>query len=230
MSSLIAIIPARGGSKGVPEKNIYLLAGRPLISYTVEAALAADIFTKIIVSSDSDRILNKVQSQLNVLTQIRPKEFSLDDTPSDSVVQYVLESNDYDEGSDVDIVLLQPTSPFRSSRSIIESYNLFKSRNSIESVIGVKEVDNKYLKSYVSEEGALLPVYKQSAAYCRRQDLPKLYMPNGAIYWFTAMTFFQGDSQIPRDNLIPFEMSDEESIDIDTLKDFELAENILLVK
>jgi len=230
MSSVIAIIPARGGSKGVPEKNIHLLAGRPLISYTVEAALTANIFSKIIVSSDSERIISKVQLQLNVMCQVRPKEFSLDNTSSDAVVQYVLEFNEYDEDSDVDIVLLQPTSPLRSSNSIRESYELFKSRNNIEAVIGVKEVDNKYLKSYVTEDGFLSPVYKRTVAYYRRQDLPKLYMPNGAIYWFNAKCFFQGDSRIPRDSLLPYEMNEEESIDIDTLKDFELAEKIILVK
>ncbi len=221
--SVIAIVPARGGSKGVKDKNIRLLDGKPLLQYTLESALQAKIFDKIIVSSDSESILS-VAKQFDVVTHKRPSEIAQDHTPTDPVIEDVIFTHHLNEEDR--LVLLQPTSPLRSSKHIAEATKKFSENPSARSLVSVFEINNKYLKAYLEKDNFLQPLVDLNTAYTRRQDLPSLYMPNGAIYIFTVKEFLR-DKNIPRTHQVPYLMSEADSVDVDTLEDFTKLEHIL---
>ncbi|HEG5194255.1 TPA: acylneuraminate cytidylyltransferase family protein, partial [Campylobacter jejuni] len=142
----LAIIPARGGSKGIKNKNLVLLNNKPLIYYTIKAALNAKSISKVVVSSDSDEILNYAKSQ-NVDILKRPISLAQDDTTSDKVLLHALKFyKDYE-----DVVFLQPTSPLRTNIHIDEAFNLYKNSNA-NALISVSECDNKILKAFVCNE------------------------------------------------------------------------------
>lgn len=220
---LIAIIPARGGSKGVKDKNIRPLAGKPLLHHTLEAAIDADVFDQIILTSDSENILSSAKKFPAVLHK-RPLELAQDDTPTDPVIYDLIKTYDF-TNKDL-LVLLQPTSPLRSAKHIRDAIQKYTADVSARGLISTCEVDNKYLKAYLDKGHYLQPLVAVDAAYTRRQDLPSLYMPNGAIYIFSVEEFMR-EKNIPRTQLISYLMSAEDSVDIDSEDDFVKVEKIL---
>lgn len=198
---MIALIPARGGSKGVPKKNIRDFRGKPLIRWTIDAAKESDIFTNIVVSSDSFEILDYCTDVSRVK---RADRLAQDDTPMDSVVA------DFLHGMNVEhLMLLQPTSPLRTAHDIVRARQQYWGY----SLISVVKTNNKYLKGMLLEGDLLNTIYDAK----RRQDLPPFYLPNGAIYLFSKQAFIENDG-IPRLGVQPFVM--EESLDVDTESDF----------
>ena len=145
----IALIPARAGSKGVPDKNIALLKGVPLIDYTINAALDSQLFDEVVVSSDGDSILNRADA-LGVLPLRRPKEYSEDNSSSDSVIEHVINTRKYKYSDS--IMLLQPTSPLRTSQHILEASTRFFENNPAM-LCSVKEIDKELLKSFTLISG-----------------------------------------------------------------------------
>ena len=131
MLKILAIIPARGGSKSIPLKNLYLLNRKPLIQYTIESAILSNIFTKIIVSSDNKKILNFSNKFKSITAIKRPKKYARDLSSTDSVVEsvlnYELKKNFYDY-----LCIIEPTSPLRSSKSLIKAYK-FLSKKKVDS-------------------------------------------------------------------------------------------------
>lgn len=142
----LALIPARGGSKGIKKKNLTLLQGKPLLYYTINAAKNSKYIDKIVLSSDCDEILNYGKSQdIEILK--RPREFALNDTTSDKVILHSLQ---FYKGYD-NIILLQPTSPLRTASHIDEAFEFFK-KEKTDSIISVCECDNKILKAFINDE------------------------------------------------------------------------------
>ncbi len=214
MNKTVTLIPARGGSKGIPKKNIVSLVGKPLIAYSIEAALECQKFDDIVVSSDDEEILS-VAGEYPVLTHLRASEYARDESDMDGVINDVIEHHGYSD--DTTLVLLQPTSPLRQASHIESALNQYVSCLA-DALISVTTIDNKVLKAFTVENNFLQPVSEASAAYSRRQDLPPVYLPNGALYIFKVGKFLE-NKKIPRTNVCPYIMTAEDSIDIDAPDD-----------
>lgn len=223
MSRVIAIIPARGGSKGIKNKNIIPLLNKPLLAYSIEAALNSGVIDEVYVSSDSAAILSAAREYGAKVIE-RDPSLALDETPTDPVITELILKAKLDD-KDI-VVLLQPTSPLRTAQHIREALSEYRDFPGCHCLIGVYEINNKYLKAYIGGGEFLRPVGGEHTSYTRRQDLPSLYMPNGAIYIFTAGEFLR-EEKIPRNHTIPYLMSDYDSMDIDTPDDLAIAEQRL---
>jgi CMP-N,N'-diacetyllegionaminic acid synthase len=218
---VLAIIPARGGSKGLPRKNIADLVGRPLIAWTIEASLNSKYITKTMVSSDDKEILD-ISVEYGAETIKRPENLASDDATSESVVKHAIDYlKTMGEVFDI-VVLLQPTSPLRNSKDIDEAFEVMFD-SSATAVISVCDLDNKILKAFINNtSGFLKGISNDKYPFMRRQDLPKVYIPNGAIYIIEIKLFLEKNSFLTK-NSVSYTMSKNKSIDIDTLDDVKIS-------
>ncbi len=214
--SVLSVIPGRGGSKGISKKNIIDLAGKPLIAWTIEASINSKYINKTIVSSDSNEVL-EIAKKYKAEVSIRPKNLASDISSSESVVKHVLDN--INEKFDY-VILLQPTSPLRNTKDIDDAFKkLFSS--SASALISLQEYDNKALKAFKENDlGFIEGISNNKYPFMRRQDLPKTYLSNGAIYIIKVDEFFKNNS-FYTDKTIPFVMDEKRSIDLDTYKDLE---------
>lgn len=219
--SIIAIIPARGGSKGIPQKNIKKLGEKPLIVYTIEEALRSEYLDHVFVSTEDPEIA-EISKKYGAEVIDRPSALAED---SSKTVDVILHAVEYLEKTDIHpriIVLLQPTSPLRKKEDIDAAIKLFLD-NECDSVISVCEPDHSPFWCFKFNGKYLRPLFDQRYKNIRRQDLPTVFMPNGAIYVSSPESIrklegFYGD------RTIPYLMPPERSIDIDTPLDFIVAE------
>jgi CMP-N,N'-diacetyllegionaminic acid synthase len=219
---VVAIIPARGGSKGLIGKNIKTLCGKPLILWTLEAALDSKFIDDIIVSTDDINIRDIVNKVSFICPSLRPPSLALDTTTSFDVIKYeLLNKSEYDV-----ICMLQPTSPIRNSHDIDKAFELFYNYNASSCVSVYKIDDVPYWTFKINSSGLLDPLFSKNYFSKRRQDLDDVYALNGAIYISNFKDYFVNKGFISN-KTIPYCMSVERSVDIDTLKDFEEAENYL---
>ncbi len=213
---IISIIPARGGSKGLPGKNIIDLAGKPLIAWTIEASLKSKYITKTIVSSDNNNII-EISKKFGAETIKRPDELALDTTHSEPVIEHALKNIENIEQYDY-LILLQPTSPLRDEKDIDGAIE-FLIEKKASALISTKLIDNRILKTFKNDgNGYLEGIANNNYPFMRRQDLPNVYMPNGAIYIVSLKEFLK-TKKLFTDKTISFEMSEEKSFDIDTKED-----------
>ena len=221
-----AIIPARGGSKGIPGKNLAPLAGKPLICHSIDAALHAGGIDRVLVSSDDEAILASA-AEAGAETIRRPAELARDDTPTAPVITHLLDTLAANmDFSQLTLVLLQPTSPLRGARQVEEALASFRQWQP-DSVISVYEPDHSPLKSFVEDdEGYIHGIVDDEMPFLPRQALPRAYYPNGALYVFNAASFLHHNG-IPVEKCRPFIMPQALSIDIDTPADLATAENWL---
>ncbi|HEX8563141.1 MAG TPA: acylneuraminate cytidylyltransferase family protein [Flavobacterium sp.] len=220
----LVVIPARGGSKGVPGKNIRKLNGKPLIHFTVEAAREVFQDDEIIVSTDSEEIRECVEQTGLKVPFLRPAELATDTAGSNDVLVHALEFY-RSKGREPDVlVLLQPTSPFRTAQQIREALNLY--RDDMDMVVSVKETkSNPYYVLFEENAQGFLKKSKESN-FIRRQDCPKVWEYNGAIYIINI------DSLVAKslsgfDRIVKYEMDERSSHDIDTMLDWQIAESFL---
>jgi len=224
----LVVIPARGGSKRLPGKNIKLLNGKPMIHYTIEAAREVFDDSIICVSTDNKKI-KKVSEETGLeVPFLRPKEIATDTADTRSVLlhayEYYKENRNYD--SDV-IVLLQPTSPLRKAKHIKEALELYN--DELDMVVSVKETDaNPYVILYEENKDGYLEKSKKGD-FTRKQDFPKVWELNGALYIINIQSIIQRQtSQFER--IIKYEMKETDSIDIDTLLDWKVVEAVIEMK
>ncbi len=222
---IVALITARGGSKGLPRKNILPLNGLPLISWTINAALESNCIETVYVSTDDAEI--KLVSEKNGATCIdRPAELASDTSSSEDVVLHAIEYFNNLNISVKTIILLQPTSPMRTSQHIDEAFRVFTIQQA-NLVLSVFEPSHTPIKAYLlNESGELNGLYSDSAPYSRRQDLPSAYQPNGAIYIFDSKTFIE-KKHFPRTKVFPYFMDEKYSGDVDTLNDLLNIEKLI---
>lgn len=227
--NILALITARGGSKGLPGKNIKPLNGFPLIYYSIEAAIKSKYIDKnnIFCTTDSDEIAN-VALQYNCRVIKRPYHLSDDKATSISVVLHALDYLKSELQKEFDyLLLLQPTSPLRTVQHIDEAIELAINKNA-DSVISVFEAKYPpYHMKLINEQGILTDFIKHN--YSRRQDMPVVYSVNGAIY-ITKTNVLKNDKNFYGKNSFPYLMSWLESIDIDDINDFKLAEFLIKKK
>lgn len=223
MPNVFALVPARGGSKGILQKNIAPLCDQPLLAFTLKAAQESGVIDAVYVSSDDDQILS-VAHYYGAERLKRDPHLARDESPIDPVVAEFIHRIK-PAGKDI-IILLLPTSPLRTANHIREALAEFRDFPTCHSLISVYEVNNQLMKAYVGGGEFLQPLAGAHSSYLRRQDLPSLYMPNGAISIFKVDDFLREDN-IPRTHEIPYLMSEYDSIDIDTPEDLHIAEQRL---
>jgi CMP-N,N'-diacetyllegionaminic acid synthase len=220
----LVVIPAREGSKGVPGKNIKLLNGKPLIHYTIEAAQEVFDNQYIYVSTDSQEIKEIAEHTGVEVPFLRPEHLATDTANSRDVVLHALEQYKIANGVVPDvIILLQPTSPFRTQKHIKEALKLYN--DTLDMVVSVMETNsNPYYVLFEEDDDKCLRKSKESKV-SRRQDLPKVWELNGAIYIINPKSIQQesiGDFK----KVVKYEMDERSSLDIDTPLDWEFAEFI----
>ncbi len=216
---VLALIPARGGSKGVARKNIRLVLGKPLVSHTVDAAINSKIIDQVFLSSDDKEIQNFGES-MGVNIHYRSDGAALDtSTAIDVVNDFIRFLPDEEIQADPFIVYLQPTSPLRKASHIDEAFSKLLSSVG-NSCISVYELRNSPFKSFVLDEanGCLETLFDESLTNSNRQSLRKAYYPNGAIYIFLLSDFIK-TGKFPSAGSIPYQMKEYESIDIDVEED-----------
>ncbi len=221
----LAIIPARSGSKGLPDKNIKQLQGKPLLAYTIEAAHRSGCFTEIMVSTDSEIYADIAQEFGARVPFLRSDKNSSDSASSWDMVREVLDCyGDLGESFDT-ITLLQPTSPFRNEEDIKGAFSVYDDKQAI-AVVSVCETDHPIRWcGHIDEAGSLADfIPKESAG--ARQNYQKDYRLNGAIYIVDVKELFK-DSFLYREGSYAYVMSREHSLDIDTEYDFILAEYMI---
>ncbi len=221
---MLAIIPARGGSKGLPGKNIRELLGKPLIAYTVEAALASENIDRVIISTDDDQIAQVAVNYGAECPFMRPRELAMDTATSIDTFIYTIDrlSKNGNERID-DFIVLQPTSPLRTSEDINGAIKLFK-KNNADSVVSYTEEDHPiFWHKYVKDDGSFEDVFSND--FMSRQNYRKTYHPTGAIYVFKYSLIKEG--KYYTDKSYAYIMPRVRANDIDTLEDFEYAEFLL---
>ncbi len=227
MTGVLAIIPARGGSKSIRQKNVAMVCGRPLIAYTIDAAAKSARLTRTIVSSDDDTII-QVCRQLGAEVPFkRPEAISRDETPMIEVLQHALQHLDREESYRPSIVvLLQPTSPLRTSRHIDGAVDLLTA-GSGDTVVSVVPVPHQFNPVSVMKivEGRL-ESFLPGTPILRRQDKPAVYARNGPAVLASRAGVIAG-GRLYGDIVLPYLMRSEESIDIDSRDDLALAEFLL---
>lgn len=223
---LLALIPARGGSKRIPNKNMRWLGGKPLISWTIEIAKQIPEFADILVSTDSEAIAQYAKKQGTLVPWLRPTELSSDVANSIDVCLHAIDWYEKENGKIDGVMLLQPTSPFRSTFNLKRSIELFKTQPQ-KSVVSFSTAASHPMWCYRINDHSLIPYIEFTAKMARSQDLPAAYVPNGSIYLANTDYLRRWKSFIGKETnpIIIDEYS--ENIDIDTEDDWKLAEYIL---
>ncbi len=224
MRHILGVIPARGKSKRLPKKNILSLYGKPLIYYTIEAAKNSCKLDRFIVSTEDDNIA-KISESFGAKVLPRPQTLALDNTPTEDVILDVIEQlKNKEEYLPKVIVLLQPTSPLRTSQDIDIAIEMFLSSKS-KSLISVTEYDHSPYWAFSIEKDMLKPEFGKKY-FKRSQEMKKLYRPNGAIFIISAKNLLKYKS-FYTEKISPFILPPERSIDIDDEFDFSIAEFLL---
>lgn len=227
MGYVLALVPARGGSKGIPDKNIRQLAGRTLLEYAAQAASASAVVDRVVLSTDSERVAEEGRRAGLEVPFIRPAELAQDDTPMLPVIDHAVEFL-AQHGWDAEIVvLLQPTSPLRTPSHIRAAVQELR-ESKADSVVTVVELPRHLSPDYVMriDDGRLVPFLPEGARISRRQDARPAFVRDGTVYAFWTRTLREMRS-IYGQNCRPLVVPARESITIDTQDDWEDAERRL---
>jgi len=221
---VLAIIPARGSSKRLPRKAVTLLAGKPLLSHTIEEALKSKMLDKVVVTTEDAEVAAVTRKYSGILIVDRPAKLAQDNTPMIAVVQHAVKT--IEEKTPVDIiVLLQSTSPLRTAEDIDDCVEkVLKGADSAETFCEVKH----YPHGMFRIEGDKAEPYDAVGLkkYKRIQDVPKLYMENGAVYVVKRNVLMKGNTFYGKEHKAVL-MPEERSVDVDTILDLKLAEAII---
>lgn len=223
-TDLVAIIPARAGSKGIPGKNKRKLGGTPLFEISVRQALESNIFSTVVVSTDDKEILDRSR-ELGITVILRPEEISGDLSPSSLLIRHALKEIAVSEGI---VVLLEPTSPLRR-KGLIESATRLFQRNvlSFDTAISVSPAIESHPANLlkISQDGGLIPMFPSLEIGARRQSLEKVWYPDGTLYmariehYLSVMSFYKG-------NVMPLFSSPEEKFELDDELDWSVVSRI----
>lgn len=218
---ILAVIPARIGSKGILKKNLHLLKDKPLVDWTIQAACDSCLFDEIILSSDSNEILERAE-KYGISKELRNKNLAQDNTKTIEVVLDILKNRENFKT----LFILQPTSPLRTKEDILAAFKAYSQDKESDSLISVVEeerdvqkylsLNDRYLKGLVNNELPFMP----------RQELPSVFRANGAIY-IVDVEMINIEKKLLTKKTIPYIMKKSNSIDIDCLNDIFEAEKIL---
>lgn len=216
-----ALIPARGGSKGIPRKNVKLIAGKPLIVWTIEAALHSSLLSAVVVSTDDLEIAEVARDAGAQVPFIRPAELAQDKSSGlDPVLHAMDQLPQYDS-----VLLLQPTSPLRTTEDIDGCLRLAARKNA-PSVVSVTEASTHPHWTYRLNADQLMTRFVDAAPAARRQDLAAAFTLNGAMY-FADVNWLRRSGSLVSDETLAYIMPSERSVDLDTAFDWKFAEFLL---
>lgn len=219
---ILAVIPARGGSKGVHRKNIRNLAGKPLIAWTIEEAKKSKYIDRFILSSEDLEIIEVAKKYGCEVPFVRPEKFANDNTPGIEPVLHAI-----NEIPNFDIVLvLQPTSPLRTVSDIDDGLFFFINIKAPVCVSIAEVKKPPHWMFYLKQDNKLVPVIAQEKRITRRQDLPKAFLPNGALF-IGYVTYLREQKTFYTQKTVGFLMPKERSFDIDEEEDFLYCEKII---
>ncbi len=228
MGHVLALVPARGGSKGIPDKNIRPLGGHTLLHYAAQAALASGVVDRTVLTTDSDRVAAEGRRAGIEVPFMRPAALAQDDTPMLPVIEHAVNALTGDGWEPEIVVLLQPTSPLRTGAHIRTAVQALRDTGA-DSVVTVIELPRHLSPDYVMriEEGRLVPFLPEGARITRRQDTRSAFVRDGTAYVFWARTLGEMRS-IYGEHCHPLVIPAHESITIDTPDDWEAAERRLV--
>lgn len=226
-SKVLGLIPARGGSKGIPRKNIRSIGGKPLVAWTIEAAIDSKFIDCVVVTTDDNEIAEVSRKYGAEVPFIRPQEHAQDDSLRNEVVLHALmELDGYDY-----VILLQPTSPLRSSCDIDEAFDLFLQSNAKSCVSVMEQHPTPEWMFKMNDEKRIVSIsgFPKSS---NRQTLPKYYSLNGAIYIISVENFFSSSATDPfiGEDVLPYVMPKISSCDIDDDLDWNYVEGLMNLK
>ena len=221
---ILAIIPARGGSKGIPNKNMRKLVGKPLIEYTINVAKSSKLINKIIVSTDSQKIANFSKSKKVDVPFLRPKNISKSNSSTIDLINHTIDFLNIHQNYVPDIItILQPTSPLRTVGILDKSIKILKNSQISSCVLGVAKVKNHPFLCFKSKNSFLNPSKSDFQKYYQRQQFPTFFYPTGSIYTFWNKTLKKyGNIYGPK--IKPLLIDIDDSIDIDSPYDLFQAE------
>ena len=220
---ILALIPARGGSKRLPGKNIKLLGDKPLINWTIDAAQGLPEICEILVSTDTPEIALVAKEAGANVPWLRPEVLSTDQATSVDVALHALDWYEAENGVIDGLLLLQPTSPFRTQATIKRGIELFKN-HSHQAVIGVSPVQDHPMWTFKMKDGYLVPFVEQHGFGIRSQDLEPALVANGGFYLISPVELRKSKSFIGGERLPLLIYSPKEALDIDTEWEFKVAE------
>ncbi|USD32712.1 MULTISPECIES: acylneuraminate cytidylyltransferase family protein [Vibrio] len=227
---ILAIVPARGGSKRLPGKNIKCLHGKPLIQWAIESASDIEEISRVIVSTDSPEIAKIASQSGGEVPFMRPKELASDTSSSTDVVKHALKFYER-QGEYFDyVLLLQPTSPIRNAEHVTEAIKLLQLKEADAVVSVCKSEHSPLWTNTLPDDLSMDQFITDDIKNTRSQDLPSFYRLNGAIYLSNVKRFYEESTMLLSSNIYAYKMDNECSVDIDHELDFLVAEAILKYK
>lgn len=221
-----ALIPARGGSKRLPRKNVKLLGDKPLIAWSIEAAKASKYIDRVIVSTDDEEIKQVSEQYGAQVPFLRPEHLSNDYASSFDVIKHAICFLQLDQPNEL-IVLLQPTSPLRLVSELDTALEFFIAKNA-KGIVSISETEHSPMWSNtLPENGCMSDFIRPEVQGKRSQDLPRFFRLNGSIYIYETLSLLEQAKMFFDENVYGFETSLETAVDIDTALDFLVAETII---
>jgi CMP-N,N'-diacetyllegionaminic acid synthase len=226
--TFLAIIPARGGSKRLPRKNVLNLNGKPLIAWSIEAGIKSNYIDEVMVTTDDDEIEEVSKKYGATVPFKRPEELADDYATRPEVIKHTIEYYRDELGKNFDyLVFLQPTSPLRDAKDIDSAIEFLFQKNG-DAVVSVCELEHPiHWSGTLLEDKNMSKFLDNVAVQSRSQDLEKYYRLNGAIYICDVQKFLEEGCVFLKDNIYAFEMAQKKSVDIDTKLDFKIAEVLM---
>jgi CMP-N-acetylneuraminic acid synthetase len=222
---VLGLVPARGGSKGIPRKNIRTLGGRPLIEWTIEAGLAADRIDRLVVSTDDEAIAAAAAAAGADVPFLRPTELAADDTPTLPVVQHAIRAAAAAGDPPDAVCLLQPTSPFRAPGLIDRCIDALDGHDAVMTIKAIP-VEHHPWWAYLREpDGSMRLAVGGDGPVPRRQDLPPAYCREGAVYVSTVRTIESGS--LYGESVVGIEVDAASTVNLDSEEDWQVAESLV---
>lgn len=224
--NVTALIPARGGSKRLPRKNVKLLHGKPLIAWSIEVAKVSKYIDRVVVSTDDEEIKRISEQHGAEVPFLRPEHLANDHASSFDVIKHTIDYLKLDQSNEL-IVLLQPTSPLRLVSEIDRALEFFVHKNA-KGVVSISETEHSPMWSNTLPENSCMSDFIRPEVQGKRsQDLPKFFRLNGSIYIYETLSLLEQSKIFFNENVYGFETSLETAVDIDTELDFLVAETII---
>lgn len=224
---ILGLIPARGGSKSIPQKNTQLLAGRPLLAYAADAARESGVLDRVVLSTDSEELADLGRRLGLDVPFLRPADLATDSSPMLPVMQHAVRALEAEGWRPDLVVLLQPTAPFRQGRHISDAVRLLL-ETGCDSVVSVVPVPERYRPHFLMkiDNGRLTSFMPNGLSITRRQDAPEAYSRDGSVYVTRRDVLMEGNS-VYGANCLPLVLDDLASVNLDSPHDWELAERKL---
>lgn len=227
---MLTVITARGGSKGLPGKNIRLLAGHPLIAHSILCALQCSEIDRMIVSSDDPEIIEVAKTYGADTPFVRPAELAADETSMMAVLQHALvQMEKIDAKRYESVLLLDPTSPGRYPEDISQAIRTLEQSSQVDGIIGVSEPEfNPFWHSVVEQDGIMKPLFECANEYVCRQDVPKTFRINAALYIWRRDFLLRVEKNWLNGSFLMHEIPEFRAIHIDDIHEFNKAEALII--